>query len=97
VLSQYVETTYATHLLDAGAGTAVGYLLKDRIGRVEEFLEAPGRVARGGTVIDPEVVRQLLRRRRDPLAPLTARECEGLGLGAGGRANAAMAGRRGGG
>jgi DNA-binding NarL/FixJ family response regulator len=58
VLSQYVETTYATQLLDAGDGTGVGYLLKDRIGRVEEFIEALHRVAGGGTVVDPEVVRE---------------------------------------
>jgi DNA-binding NarL/FixJ family response regulator len=93
VLSQYVETTYATQLLDAGTGTGVGYLLKDRIGRVEEFVEALHRVARGGTVVDPEVVRQLLRRRRDPLAALTPREGEVLALIAEGRSNAAIAGR----
>jgi DNA-binding NarL/FixJ family response regulator len=93
VLSQYVETTYATHLLNAGDGTGVGYLLKDRIGRVEEFVEALDRVASGGTVVDPEVVRQLLRRRRDPLAALTPREREVLGLIAEGRSNAAIATR----
>ena len=93
VLSQYVETTYATQLLDAGAGTGVGYLLKDRIGRVEEFVEALHRVAGGGTVVDPEVGRQLLRRRRDPLAALTPREREVLALIAEGRSNAAIAGR----
>jgi DNA-binding NarL/FixJ family response regulator len=93
VLSQYVETTYATHLLNAGDGTGVGYLLKDRIGRVEEFVEALDRVASGGTVVDPEVVRQLLRRRRDPLGALTPREREVLGLIAEGRSNAAIATR----
>jgi DNA-binding NarL/FixJ family response regulator len=93
VLSQYVETTYATHLLDSGDGTGVGYLLKDRIGRVEEFIEALHRVAGGGTVVDPEVVRQLLRRRRDPLGALTPREREVLALIAEGRSNAAIAGR----
>ncbi|MET0496405.1 MAG: response regulator transcription factor [Actinoplanes sp.] len=93
VLSQYVETTYATHLLNAGDGTGVGYLLKDRIGRVEEFVEALDRVAAGGTVIDPEVVRQLLRRRRDPLGALTPREREVLGLIAEGRSNVAIATR----
>jgi DNA-binding NarL/FixJ family response regulator len=93
VLSQYVETTYATHLLDAGDGTGVGYLLKDRIGRVEEFIEALDRVAGGGTVVDPEVVRQLLRRRRDPLGALTPREREVLGLIAEGRSNTAIAAR----
>jgi DNA-binding NarL/FixJ family response regulator len=91
VLSQYVETVYATALLDAGAGAGVGYLLKDRIGHVEEFLDALHRVAGGDTVIDPEVVRQLLRRRRDPLASLTAREREVLALVAEGRSNAAIA------
>jgi DNA-binding NarL/FixJ family response regulator len=93
VLSQYVETTYATHLLDSGDGTGVGYLLKDRIGRVEEFVEALHRVADGGTVVDPEVVRQLLRRRRDPLGALTPREREVLALIAEGRSNAAIAAR----
>ena len=93
VLSQYVETTYATHLLDSGDGTGVGYLLKDRVGRVEEFVEALHRVAAGGTVVDPEVVRQLLRRRRDPLGALTPREREVLALIAEGRSNAAIAGR----
>jgi DNA-binding NarL/FixJ family response regulator len=93
VLSQYVETTYATQLLDAGDGSGVGYLLKDRIGRVEEFVEALTRVAGGGTVVDPEVVRQLLRRRRDPLGALTPREREVLALIAEGRSNAAIAAR----
>ena len=74
VLSQYVEQTYAVELLDArpgGRGAGVGYLLKDRVGDVEEFADAVRRVAAGGTVIDPEVVRQLLRRRRDPVERLT--------------------------
>ncbi len=93
VLSQYVETTYATHLLESGDGTGVGYLLKDRIGRVEEFVEALHRVAAGGTVVDQEVVRQLLRRRRDPLGALTPREREVLALIAEGRSNGAIATR----
>ncbi|MEV4702026.1 response regulator transcription factor [Actinoplanes sp. NPDC049316] len=93
VLSQYVETMYATELLNAGDGTSVGYLLKDRIGQVEEFLDALGRVVAGGTVVDPEVVRQMLRRRRNPLEPLTAREREVLALVAEGRSNAAIAAR----
>jgi len=93
VLSQYVETTYATHLLESGDGTGVGYLLKDRIGRVEEFVEALHRVAGGGTVVDQEVVRQLLRRRRDPLGALTPREREVLALIAEGRSNGAIAAR----
>lgn len=92
VLSQYVEQTYAPELLDSGRGTGgVGYLLKDRIGDVEEFADALGRVADGATVVDPEVVRQLLRRRRDPLRRLTPRELEVLALIAKGRSNAAIA------
>ncbi|BCJ67504.1 response regulator transcription factor [Polymorphospora rubra] len=91
VLSQYVEQTYAAELLDSGRGAGVGYLLKDRIGEVEEFVDALARVAAGGTVVDPEVVRQLLRRRRDPLSRLTPREREVLGLMAEGRSNAAIA------
>ncbi|MBT2510266.1 response regulator transcription factor [Streptomyces sp. ISL-98] len=91
VLSQYVQRSYAAELLDAGDGTGVGYLLKDRVGQVEEFQDALMRVADGGTVVDPEVVRQLLRRRRDPLAALTPREREVLGLVAEGKSNAAIA------
>ncbi|NJP94051.1 response regulator transcription factor [Nonomuraea sp. FMUSA5-5] len=91
VLSQYVEQTYAAELLESGGGAGVGYLLKDRIGDVREFVDALGRVAAGGTVVDPEVVRQLLSRRRDPLARLTPRELEVLGLIAEGRANASIA------
>ncbi|MEW1695590.1 response regulator [Streptomyces sp. NPDC093249] len=91
VLSQYVQRSYAADLLDAGDGTGVGYLLKDRVGQVEEFLDALARVADGGTVVDPEVVRQLLRRHRDPLAALTPREREVLGLVAEGRSNGSIA------
>ena len=90
VLSQYVQQTYATELLEPGTG-AVGYLLKDRVGHVAEFVQAVRTVAAGGTVVDPEVVRQLLRRRPDPLTRLTAREFEVLGLMATGRSNAAIA------
>jgi DNA-binding NarL/FixJ family response regulator len=90
VLSQYVEQTYAVELLDSG-GAGVGYLLKDRVGDVTEFADAVTRVAAGATVVDPEVVRQLLGRRRDPLRRLTAREREVLGLMAEGRSNAAIA------
>ncbi|EGE42822.1 response regulator [Streptomyces griseus] len=91
VLSQYVQRAYAEDLLDASDGTGVGYLLKERIGHVEEFADALRRVAEGATVVDPEVVRQLIRRRRDPLARLTAREVEVLALMAEGRSNASVA------
>jgi DNA-binding NarL/FixJ family response regulator len=92
-LSQYVQRTYAAELLDSDGGTGVGYLLKDRIGRLTEFFEAIRQVAEGGTVLDPEVVRQLLRHRRDPLHHLTPREREVLALMAEGLTNAGTAKR----
>ncbi|MBL7495367.1 response regulator transcription factor [Frankia sp. CNm7] len=92
VLSQHVEKQYAAELLADGAG-AVGYLLKDRVADVREFVDAVRRVAAGGTVMDPEVVAQLLirSRRDDPMALLTPREREVLRLMAEGRSNAAIA------
>ncbi|GLY53402.1 response regulator transcription factor [Lentzea sp. NBRC 102530] len=87
VLSQYVETSYATELM-ADAPGGVGYLLKDRVSRVEEFVDALVRVAGGGTVMDPEVVRQLLTRRaHDPVDALSPREREVLALMAQGHDN----------
>jgi len=91
VLSQYVEQSYAAELLGGGA-SGVGYLLKDRVGRVDEFLEALERVAAGGTALDPEVVTELLTRRGNtPLDLLTPREREVLGLMAEGHDNATIA------
>jgi DNA-binding NarL/FixJ family response regulator len=92
VVSQYVEPTYATELLADGRG-GIGYLLKDRIMDVEDFLDAVRRVAEGGTALDPEVVAALLGGRKpdDPLGRLTPREREVLGLMAEGRSNAAIA------
>jgi DNA-binding NarL/FixJ family response regulator len=91
VLSQYVEERYATELL-SGPPSKVGYLLKDRIADVGDFVDALRRVASGGTALDPEVVSQLLvRRHRDPLERLTAREREVLALMAEGRSNSAIA------
>ncbi len=91
VLSQYVEERYATQLLST-ATTGVGYLLKDRVADVTEFLDSLRRVAAGGTALDPEVVAQLLvRRRSDPLDLLTRREYEVLALIAEGRSNAGIA------
>jgi len=91
VLSQYVQHGYAADLLDSGDGRGVGYLLKDRVGDVEEFTGALRRVAVGGTAVDPQVISQLVRRRRDPLAELSARERQVLALMAEGYSNAAIA------
>jgi DNA-binding NarL/FixJ family response regulator len=92
VLSQYVEEGYAMDLL-ADSAEGVGYLLKDRVADVERFVDSVRRVADGGSALDPEVVSQMLGRRRaeDPLAELTPREREVLGLMAEGRSNRAIA------
>lgn len=92
LLSQYVEVAYAQELLSSGTG-GVGYLLKDRVVSLEELRDAVTRVAAGGTVLDPEVVAQLLGRRHDPLSRLTPREREVLALMGEGRTNAAIAQR----
>lgn len=90
VLSQYVEESYATELLAAGTG-GVGYLLKERVADVGDFLAAIRRVAAGGTAIDPEVISQLMARgKNDPVASLTARETEVLRLMAQGLSNTAI-------
>jgi DNA-binding NarL/FixJ family response regulator len=93
VFSQYIETQSAAELF-AGATGGVGYLLKDRVADVSDFIDAITRVAQGGTVLDPEVVRHLLRasRRADALAILTPRERDVLSLMAQGRSNTAIAG-----
>ena len=92
MFSQHIETRYATELL-AGRAAGVGYLLKERVVDIDEFIDALERVAAGGAALDPEVVSQLLgaSQRHDTLASLTAREREVLALMAEGRANAAIA------
>jgi DNA-binding NarL/FixJ family response regulator len=92
LLSQYVESTYATELLAAGA-RGVGYLLKDRVTDLAQLHDAVERIAEGGTVLDPTLVEHLLRARVDPLAALTPREREVLALMAEGRSNTAIAAR----
>lgn len=93
VLSQYVEQSYVADLLDSSGRAGIGYLLKDRVSDVAEFGETLRRVHAGGTAVDPEVIGQLLRRRRDPLERLTAREREVLAEMAQGHSNAAIARR----
>jgi DNA-binding NarL/FixJ family response regulator len=91
VLSQYVEHLYARELLASGDG-AIGYLLKDRVSDVGDFVDGVRRVIAGGTVIDPEVIASIMaRRQEEPVDRLTTREREVLGLMAEGRSNAAIA------
>jgi DNA-binding NarL/FixJ family response regulator len=89
LLSQYVEVAYAQELLASGTG-GIGYLLKDRVASLAELDDAITRIAAGGTVLDPEVVAQLIGRRHDPLSTLTPREREVLALMGEGRTNAAI-------
>lgn len=90
LLSQYAEAEYAADLLDSGA-SGVGYLLKDRVSSLDELQDAVDRIVSGGTVIDEQIVRELLARRHDPLSTLTPREIEVLSLMAEGRTNQGIA------
>ena len=90
LFSQYIETRYTARLLETGAG-GIGYLLKDRVGNVAEFVSALERVAAGGTALDPEVIGQLLRKPDPGLASLTPREREVLGVMAEGKSNSGIA------
>jgi len=92
LFSQYIETRYVARLLQAGTG-GVGYLLKDRVGQVADFVSALERVAAGGTALDPEVISELLRKPDPGLASLTSREREVLALMAEGRSNSGIAGK----
>ncbi|KQY62698.1 response regulator [Nocardioides sp. Root140] len=92
VLSQYVEVSYADELIAGGQGS-IGYLLKDRVSDIDDFLDSLQRVAEGGTVMDPLVISQLMGRRPDPLESLTRREREVLGLMAEGLSNTSIAER----
>jgi DNA-binding NarL/FixJ family response regulator len=91
VLSQWVQHSHAGELLGSGDGRAIGYLLKDRVADVAEFADKLRRVAGGGTVVDPEVIRRLMLAGRDPLGDLSPRESEVLALLAEGHSNAAIA------
>ena len=91
VLSHYVETRYAETLLDFNDGRAIGYLLKERVAEVEEFVTSLRSVAAGGTVVDPTVIKRLVRRQRDPLGQLTQRQRDVLVLMAEGHSNARIA------
>ena len=92
LFSQYIETRYVARLLESGAG-GVGYLLKDRVGNVADFVSALERVAAGGTALDPEVISHLLRKPDPGLASLTSRERDVLALMAEGRSNSGIAGK----
>lgn len=90
-LSQWVQHSYAGELLGSGDGRAIGYLLKDRVADVAEFVDVLHRVAAGATIVDPEVVRRMMLHNRDPLGHLSPRESEVLALVAEGHSNAAIA------